>query len=879
MSQKPSNSPYHSDHHRAAIEGLVTQGLHALEATPGSLYDAEWRVLLGKLETLSLGQSLMGKMGNEAGLEGESCPAIDVTSDEVPKRLLRDTVAYLRVRNAGPSSSRDSELAKYNSVVTQVNTYCRKSVLSTRTSSSSPPTMASDKGSTSSLSAPIVDINPSSPSSMKFTFTRTHSNSFSVDVFQDEPASKQYSVNPFNPKPSFLLHEPPPPPVRRNRSESVPRGPPPARTRSASIREVQTGSLHGTSIDENAVQDYNHTAGMLRHLPSGPKPPVPKKSKHRHSRSLPALRVEANRPPPPLPQPSPLLSHSQESTSASEQGVRHAKSLNDFVHSNHLFLAGGHLSTPRSIERLGSKPPKGHPGSVGREHQRESWEIVPSLPPSKSHRNSVAHAPGDEPLSPHSDSKASRGLGLLKRRASKSQLSIKVGPLGPLSSASSPTRQVPIPVNVNLVVTGPAKCGVSTLIQRFIESPNSWILSDTVDDFWHHVVQSESRTIYYNMTEVAGAEEYSDLRKAVLRRAQVVLLCFRLDSRAQFRDAIVRIVEDIRTVGMIPIVLVGTFQDSPTREVTVDEAQTAAEALHASYFECSPPLGRGVQELFNHAATVLQVTDELRPTATVNSPPLSATRALFNLVRGRRSYSHSHASLRSQTHYLPHSASSKRQTFSHSQTPVPVLNIAPRSDATSGNLLLLGPQHFKCVIHGHAASGKKSLVHRYLHGIFEWIPEVPWMTWKAAVSVIPREEERRPSLPIAGTTVPYALTISEVASSNTLDPLRRSTYSGASIFVICFDVSDYREEVMREIKERWYEECRSYGPGIPVVLVATKIDQRTGTLRAWTKAQGMALSRSIRAAAYLECSAATGEGIEEVFQGIIRVATDSYSRP
>ncbi|KAG8760387.1 hypothetical protein FRC14_003244 [Serendipita sp. 396] len=153
------------------------------------------------------------------------------------------------------------------------------------------------------------------------------------------------------------------------------------------------------------------------------------------------------------------------------------------------------------------------------------------------------------------------------------------------------------------------------------------------------------------------------------------------------------------------------------------------------------------------------------------------------------------------------------------------------------------------------------------------------MTWKAAVSVIPREEERRPSLPIAGTTVPYALTISEVASSNTLDPLRRSTYSGASIFVICFDVSDYREEVMREIKERWYEECRSYGPGIPVVLVATKIDQRTGTLRAWTKAQGMALSRSIRAAAYLECSAATGEGIEEVFQGIIRVATDSYSRP
>ena len=262
--------------------------------------------------------------------------------------------------------------------------------------------------------------------------------------------------------------------------------------------------------------------------------------------------------------------------------------------------------------------------------------------------------------------------------------------------------------------------------------------------------------------------------------------------------------EDVHTIGEIPIVLVGTFQDSPDREVTSDEAQTAAEALHASYFECSPLLGRGVQELFAHASSVLQAADEIRPTASPVSPPPSVTRNLLNLVRGRRSFSQLQPSprARSGAHYVPHSASSRQTTFAELNSPVPVLNIAPGTDAASANVLLLGPQHFKCVIHGGQSSGRKSLVHRYLHGTFEWLPEVPWMTWKAAVNVISPENERRPSLPVAGTTVPYALTISETASSRSLDSLRRSTYNGTNVFILCFAVSDYREDIMTELKQR-----------------------------------------------------------------------------
>jgi len=137
------------------------------------------------------------------------------------------------------------------------------------------------------------------------------------------------------------------------------------------------------------------------------------------------------------------------------------------------------------------------------------------------------------------------------------------------------------------------------------------------------------------------------------------------------------------------------------------------------------------------------------------------------------------------------------------------------------------------------------------------------MTWKASVKLDDDEE---------GAT-PYALSIVEVGSARQYDYLRPQTYVGANAFVLCFDVGDYRDETMKDIRERWAAECRSQGAHIPVILVGTKTDQRQGTLRAFTPEQGRALATSIRAAAYLECSSLNGEGVDLVFQTIVRVAS------
>ena len=133
--------------------------------------------------------------------------------------------------------------------------------------------------------------------------------------------------------------------------------------------------------------------------------------------------------------------------------------------------------------------------------------------------------------------------GLRQRISKGAHLHIRTGSLSSLatlgSTLSSPVKQPhnTTLINVNMVVMGPQGSGVSSLIYRFINGTNGWVAPATVDDFWHHVVRSKSeeRIVYYNITEVTGEEEYEGLRKSMLRRAQVVMLCFRLDRKLQFK--------------------------------------------------------------------------------------------------------------------------------------------------------------------------------------------------------------------------------------------------------------------------------------------------------------------------------------------------------
>jgi hypothetical protein len=146
------------------------------------------------------------------------------------------------------------------------------------------------------------------PGPLKFTFTRTSTNSFAVDVCPDEPvpealASLASTQSTPTQIPARARNDAQVDIARGTRSESGSKPIPKARSRSIGVRETPYSSLQGIAIDENAVHNSSELPLKVKVPLNLTRPPINKPSKHRHSRSLPALRPESKQQPlPPLPQ-------------------------------------------------------------------------------------------------------------------------------------------------------------------------------------------------------------------------------------------------------------------------------------------------------------------------------------------------------------------------------------------------------------------------------------------------------------------------------------------------------------------------------------------------------------------------------------------------
>ena len=82
------------------------------------------------------------------------------------------------------------------------------------------------------------------------------------------------------------------------------------------------------------------------------------------------------------------------------------------------------------------------------------------------------------------------------------------------------------------------------------------------------------------------------------------------------------------------------------------------------------------------------------------------------------------------------------------------------------------------------------------------------------------------------------------------------------------------------MKSQWAPEIEHHAPGVPIVLVGTKLDLRDdeATKESMRKMrttpvqyeEGLAISREIKAQKYLECSALTQRNLKSVFDEAIR---------
>ena len=117
------------------------------------------------------------------------------------------------------------------------------------------------------------------------------------------------------------------------------------------------------------------------------------------------------------------------------------------------------------------------------------------------------------------------------------------------------------------------------------------------------------------------------------------------------------------------------------------------------------------------------------------------------------------------------------------------------------------------------------------------------------------------------------MSLFDTAGQEDFDRLRPLSYPDTNVVLICFSVDNPVSAA--SVVEKWTPEIRHFCGKCPIILVACKTDLRTDPkVIAKLKTQGerpvsmetgKQIAAQIRADAYMECSAKTREGVQELF--------------
>ena len=130
------------------------------------------------------------------------------------------------------------------------------------------------------------------------------------------------------------------------------------------------------------------------------------------------------------------------------------------------------------------------------------------------------------------------------------------------------------------------------------------------------------------------------------------------------------------------------------------------------------------------------------------------------------------------------------------------------------------------------------------------------------------------------------LVIFDTAGQEDYERIRAWSYVDTNIALVCFSVDSPLSAM--SVIENWMPEVREFCGRCPVILVACKTDLRTDSqtielLRREdetpvTTETGKQIAARIKADAYIECSARTGEGVQELFQCAAQLTCKKHSR-
>ncbi|KAJ2747152.1 GTP-binding protein Rho1 [Coemansia sp. BCRC 34301] len=172
----------------------------------------------------------------------------------------------------------------------------------------------------------------------------------------------------------------------------------------------------------------------------------------------------------------------------------------------------------------------------------------------------------------------------------------------------------------------------------------------------------------------------------------------------------------------------------------------------------------------------------------------------------------------------------------------------------------------KLVIVGDGACGKTCLLIVFSKGTFPeaYVPTV-FENYVADVEVDGKRVE---------------LALWDTAGQEDYDRLRPLSYPDSHVILICFAIDS--PDSLDNVQEKWISEVLHFCQGLPIILVGCKMDLRNDprTIDELRKSnqtpvsyeKALEVSRIIGAKEYLECSAKTGEGVNEAFEAATRAA-------
>ena len=127
---------------------------------------------------------------------------------------------------------------------------------------------------------------------------------------------------------------------------------------------------------------------------------------------------------------------------------------------------------------------------------------------------------------------------------------------------------------------------------------------------------------------------------------------------------------------------------------------------------------------------------------------------------------------------------------------------------------------------------------------------------------------------------PVNLSLWDTAGQEDYDKLRPLSYPHTDVFLVCYSVISPTS--FKNVTSKWFPEIQEHAAGAPIILVGTKSDARNDqhTLQGLARLGHSPVStqqleecgKHIGAAAALECSALTQEGLKGVFDEAIRAA-------